>query len=345
MAGPIKNKEPALKKRLNTIKVVRSVINKGPKTRCIKSNKMIGSTISVLGRIGSDSINADVYKARFPYKYKTELAIKLIPLSKMEKSLEKHDRESLQMLNRSLAWSEVYFLKLLSKLVTEKICPNLPIMYSYFTCNKCDIQNPEAKQYYSGSRDCILVITELADGDLKTLLQDYNYTYKQLLSIYFQIYAGIYAMRKYYNIWHQDLHWGNVLFHQIKPGGYFKYIIDGNSVLVPNYGILAVLWDLGYARIPGIIENDTLSKINAENTNEYEDYSRITAMASLKGNKISNRVYKDLMNIIIHFENLGIPDTQSEFLLTVGNLIEKRSGPTTAPLSIAGTFNMSKKIK
>jgi len=334
-----------LKERLNQTTIVKNAISKGTKQRCIKPNKKIGSKITVTQRIGTESINADVYKARFPYRYNIDLAVKLIPLSDTEKKLQE-DRESLSTLNESLAWSEIYLLKMVSKLVTQGICPNLPVMYSYFTCNKCIIQNQEAREHYDDSHDCILVITELADGDLKSLLTNYEYTYDQLLTIYFQIYAALYAIRKYYNIWHQDLHWGNVLFHEINYGGYFKYIIKGTPVYIPNYGILPVLWDFGYARIPGIIENSELASVNAQNTNEYEDYTRITKMASIRNNKIGSQVYRDLIHIINNFENsTGIQD---KFLLTVAEMVQSKLAISTSTIKkneIIGTFNMGKKLK
>ena len=39
---------------------------------------------------------------------------------------------------------------------------------------------------------------------------------------------------------HNDAHWGNFLYHKVKPGGYFHYNIE-------NYGFLWIIWDYGNA--------------------------------------------------------------------------------------------------
>ncbi len=42
-----------------------------------------------------------------------------------------------------------------------------------------------------------------------------------------------YQETKYF---HYDSHWGNFLYHKIKPGGYFHYNIFGNDYYIENYG-------------------------------------------------------------------------------------------------------------
>ena len=44
---------------------------------------------------------------------------------------------------------------------------------------------------------------------------------------------------------HNDAHWGNFLYHKVKPGGYFHYNIFGQDYYIENYGFLWIIWDYG----------------------------------------------------------------------------------------------------
>ena len=74
------------------------------------------------------------------------------------------------------------------------------------------------------------------------------------INAYLQIFSALYALQKYFDISHHDLHWGNVLVHEIPAGGFWRYTIDGKVYDVPNLGFLFTLWDFGYARIPGKVD-------------------------------------------------------------------------------------------
>ncbi len=65
----------------------------------------------------------------------------------------------------------------------------------------------------------------------------------------FQVVAGLYAMEKFYNASHNDLHYGNVLVHQVPPGGYWQYKINNKIYNIENMGYLFVLWDFGMTHI------------------------------------------------------------------------------------------------
>ena len=47
---------------------------------------------------------------------------------------------------------------------------------------------------------------------------------------------------------HCDSHWGNFLYHKIKPGGFFHYKIIGVDYYIENIGYLWVIWDFGLSR-------------------------------------------------------------------------------------------------
>ena len=98
---------------------------------------------------------------------------------------------------------------------------------------------------------------------------------------FFQIYVGLYALQKYFDFTHHDMHWGNVLVHKTSKGGYAVYTIDNNTYYIPILGYEFVIWDFGYGRIPEKIELSSLNEANyykdpLQNPRLICDYARIT---------------------------------------------------------------------
>ena len=150
---------------------------------------------------------------------------------------------------------EVKILKAMSKLAEDKICPNMPITYTTLKCNKkCNFSAcPEvaaANKYFT-------IINELANEDIQSWFT-VKHTDEEYESVLMQLVFSIYSFHSLGYI-HNDCHLGNFLIHKIKPGGYWRYEIEGQNVFIPNCGYLLVLWDPGLANKFGEI---------------YEDYTR-----------------------------------------------------------------------
>jgi serine/threonine protein kinase len=75
------------------------------------------------------------------------------------------------------------------------------------------------------------------------------YPIEELNSVLFQIMAGLWCVQKYLQIMNFDVKKENILFYNVKPGGYWKYNILGQDYYVPNYGKLFVLNDFGISRM------------------------------------------------------------------------------------------------
>jgi len=187
---------------------------------------------------------------------------------------------------------EITAMTLLNELVLQGICPNLPLMFRYFICDTCDLVNKalmnrdvawtrEYQKVYNKTHPteelysptigdvqekikeldeplknpCIVVVNELANGgDLQDWLPKVAETIRpeEVQSMAFQIIAGLYAMKKYFNMRHFDLHSGNVLIHNLPhKDGVLKYHIDDVDYYVPTYGRLFVIWDFGRVFVPG----------------------------------------------------------------------------------------------
>jgi len=270
-----------LKKKLKNIVTRQCVIT-------VNNEKQIGKKIKVFNSIGTESgnINSDVFRATHDT---VELVIKKIPLYGNElKFIDKPT--SLVSLNGSTALSELYFLQLLSLMVEQNICNFLPLLYKYFICDNCTFANKKVQ----ASKHCLLLVSDKADYTLKKFLTT-KHRIDEIISVYLQIYIGIYCMRKYLGVWHHDLHWNNILIYTTNPGGYWEYNINGKKVIVPNFGYQIVITDFGYSRIPGYIESASLQFIYKKESEPLEDYIRITNMLS------SNKSYEQdaLHNIFL----------------------------------------------
>jgi predicted unusual protein kinase regulating ubiquinone biosynthesis (AarF/ABC1/UbiB family) len=94
------------------------------------------------------------------------------------------------------------------------------------------------------------LLNELANGDLKTFIP-LNYLNNDLLiNTIQQIYISILSFHKKTGFIHFDAHWGNFLYHKIKPGGYFHYYIKdlNKNFYIENKGYLWIIWDYGFAK-------------------------------------------------------------------------------------------------
>ncbi len=216
---------------------------------CIKSD-VFGDVITVGDRIGAPSKYGEAYQALLIGK-KYKLAIKKVVLTKKDQG-RAYTRE--QMLSGNSAWAELAAYMLGTILVMAKICNNLPLTYKYTLCQSCRFVNKELKG--NPVKPCIIVLNEFAEGDLKHYLgQPHRWSLPLITNCVFQVAAGLYAFEKYFRgMTHNDLHYGNVLVHEIKPGGYWLYKIDGKRYYVPNLGYVFVLWDFGMVHIPGYVQ-------------------------------------------------------------------------------------------
>jgi hypothetical protein len=105
------------------------------------------------------------------------------------------------------------------------------------------MENNKKYTYYN------IYANEYASGDLKKFLNAYgkdNSSISQELveNAVAQIIMAIATLHDL-GIRHNDTHHGNFLYHEIKPGGYIKYIIQGKTYYVENLGYLWVIWDFG----------------------------------------------------------------------------------------------------
>jgi hypothetical protein len=235
-----------------------------------------------LGEIGG-SIDAEAYKVCIKVNdINLYCALKTIPLTSSEKSkIMDLDYKS---------WKELYILKMIYTLIKNHNCPNIPIIYLYFICKKCyvdDYLNPNIIKYYNNlsirkkikdnidindknnnkfilhkmckkkgfGTSSLCILNELCDNSLKDIINDTyieNIDDSMFYSFIFQIISSVYSIHKFLNICHFDLHGGNFLISNIKANGYWLYTINNQSFYIPNHGYILKIWDFGRSMILNI---------------------------------------------------------------------------------------------
>lgn len=139
--------------------------------------------------------------------------------------------------------SSYYFI---NQLVLQSISPNFILNYDYEFIQRTGICNdiyPYTSHFYNEYIPNSQTYTEWVAED-HPLQTWYN--------AYFQITTAIYVLQKYFNMTHLDLHSDNILVQKVKRGGYWNYIINGNTYKVPNMGYVFYINDFGHAFIPKI---------------------------------------------------------------------------------------------
>jgi hypothetical protein len=139
---------------------------------------------------------------------------------------------------------EITILKELTKVVIAKKNPHFPITYYTYTCRKHDSNNNlpavvRDRMYYVN-------LNELANGDVSMYIHENYKNDKKIMNAMVQIYISLYSFNCF-GYFHNDTHWGNFLYHKIKPGGYIKYVINGKELYIENLGYLWVIWDFSFS--------------------------------------------------------------------------------------------------
>ncbi len=176
---------------------------------------------------------ANVFRSRF---YNKPYAVKI---SKIKSELTGKDF-SVDL----SSWHEVFMLNdIIKPILEKKICPNLPLLIKHFTCDECLLEIDDKPVKSPG----IIIVTELANGNLKNYVQ-VERKEEEIFSALFQIMAAIHTIQYYAQVMNYDVKKENILYYNVRPGGFWKYRIRGKDYYVPNYGKLFVLNDFGISR-------------------------------------------------------------------------------------------------
>ena len=210
----------------------------------------IGNKIILDKQIGTKSVYGVVFLSHF--KSNIKYGTRFDKLNKFAVKITDQSKDN---------HKEIKILETLTKAVIELKCPHFPISYGSLRCNnlRAKSNNPDDysivkdkhknKLYFpeiiNKNKSILIQLNELASGDLHSLLL--QPVKSDFLNIITQVYLSMMFFYYYTNSYHNDTHFGNFLYHKIKPGGYFHYNIYGKDYYLENIGYLWVVWDFGFA--------------------------------------------------------------------------------------------------
>lgn len=157
-------------------------------------------------------------------------------------------------------WREYDVLKKCTQLVLNSTTPNLPIIYDLEIC-------PSKVIFYN----------ELAKGSF------INWIYKDNTSIewesfLFQLWAGVHVMQKHLHLTHNDLRFGNILFHE--TNSVYKYTIDDEVYYVPC-AYTFVIWDFGSSKVANSSIEQAKLDLNFDLHFFHDVYNRLRVLVLL----------------------------------------------------------------
>jgi hypothetical protein len=202
----------------------------------------IGDNIILDKKIGDDSKYGITFISHFKNKSNNKLGRYLIFATKLTDFTRKGNLVEYQI------------LKYLTKLNINNICPHFPIGYGKLLCKNSQKniikENLMSKKEILGSNlyniSHIFIFNELADGSLKQFYKNgLLQTDSNIENMTIQCIMSIMFFNKYINAYHNDCHYGNFLYHNVTPGGYYYYNIYGIDYYIKNNGYLWVIWDYG----------------------------------------------------------------------------------------------------
>lgn len=231
--SPVLKKDAAdVPKRLKEYAMVKNYMSSVPPCLTSKPNGkfFLGDRIDLTKRIGSPSVYGIVYLTKgMGFGRLLKVATKCMAVSP-------DNTKEIQVLNA------------LTDEVKRSGFQHFPLFYFNKKCNVplCQQQDADCPAEFL-KQPYYVVMSELAQGDLKSWLHEDTHKLTEYTSALFQIYM---ALAKFHSMGlsHNDAHWGNFLYHKVKPGGYWWYKAGSHHFYIKNTGQLWVLWDFGFAK-------------------------------------------------------------------------------------------------
>ncbi len=165
-------------------------------------------------------------------------------------------------------WREYDILAKCTNLVLNKITCNLPMIYDLKICE---------------NENKVIFYNELASGSFIDWIY-IKHSEEEWESFLFQFWMGMYVLQKHLGIVHNDLRFGNVLYHETNKTTY-KYIIGDKEYYLPNNGVMFVIWDFGGAKIVNDNNNNIVDKKKLDYSTDlhffHDAYNRLRVLMLL----------------------------------------------------------------
>jgi hypothetical protein len=221
-------------------------------------NYTIKDKISLVKRIGTSSKYGYIYIANI----KNEIGKRPIAAKLMIQN------------NRNILESELNS-KITELIINKKLSKHFILTYKVI---KCNILSNKKLPYIINNRKYIILLNELARGDLKHLCKQKEFLKNDdmLYNVFAQIMLSILTFHNFGYV-HRDCHWGNFLYHYNNNlTGYYHYNINGKNYYLKTGKYSMYIYDFGlcttinrvdtydifddYRRIMGPFVNQNISK-------------------------------------------------------------------------------------
>jgi hypothetical protein len=139
----------------------------------------------------------------------------------------------------------LYEVKLMNDItkdiIRKKVSKHFLIMYKSCLCKKKD---------YSNSRESLVSVNEIANGDLNMLInnRDVIFNKELLYNILFQTFISIGTFHNLIAHIHSDCHGGNFLWHYNNEKGYYHYIFNGKNLYLKACKYNIMIYDYGFSK-------------------------------------------------------------------------------------------------
>lgn len=197
----------------------------------------------------SSGIEGKIYKStfKFPNYGQMIIIIKSVNLLSIKESkiispkvLKSTSDELYEMFKSKKEYNKNSLIELLAQTMTnqlifQKICPHFTLNYYWEFDSNSKImasfnEYANAESFHSWAQ-------KLHSDDI-------------WFNLLFQIIYALISLKRFYNMSHTDFHTDNILVHKVKPGGFWKYSLNGIDYYLPNLGFVFLLHDFGFAWIP-----------------------------------------------------------------------------------------------
>jgi len=210
-------------------------------------NYTIKDKISLVKRIGTSSKYGYIYIANI----KNEIGKRPIAAKLMIQN------------NRNILESELNS-KITELIINKKISKHFILTYKVI---KCNILSNKKLPDIINNRKYIILLNELARGDLKHLCKQKEFLKndEMLYNVFAQIMLSILTFHNFGYV-HRDCHWGNFLYHYNNNlTGYYHYNINGKNYYLKTGKYSMYIYDFGLCT--------TINRV--DNYDIYDDYRRI----------------------------------------------------------------------
>ena len=216
-----------LKERLSKYKEAKKYLDQISEKECITKEKIGGKNLMTLSnilymdrKIGSESVYGAIYFS----------TIKNVPdLYVVSKVTDKSDDN----LNEVIIME-----KITNDIIIPKKSKHFPLLYTSHLCEERDNR-------------ALVSVNELCNGDLKMLMNSpdvVNIKEEDLLNMLFQIFIGFGTFSETLGYYHNDGHWGNILYQNNNEIGYYEYKYKNVKFYLKSCPYNMMVYDFGLSR-------------------------------------------------------------------------------------------------